>query len=65
MTHFEAGRDVAVFSADRQDMIPDLVLALASFAVLMSPVVVDAGKYFELRRKTKAEDDCWEKELPS
>lgn len=47
-------------------MIPDIVLALASVAVLLSPVVIDAGKSFELRRaKVGNEGDCWEKDLPS
>jgi hypothetical protein len=44
-------------------MIPDLLLALASVAVLLSPVVVDAGKSYELHRKR--EDECWEEEPPS
>ncbi len=46
-------------------MIPDLVLALASVAVLLSPVVIDAGIHYELRDKTKTKEDPWEKELPS
>jgi hypothetical protein len=46
-------------------MIPDLLLAFASVAVLLSPVVVDAGIYFELRREPDKEEACWEKELPS
>jgi len=46
-------------------MIPDLLLAFASVAVLLSPVVVDAGKCYELQRNKKLEDDFWEPELPS
>jgi hypothetical protein len=46
-------------------MIPDLLLAFASVAVLLSPVVVDAGIHFELRKEPHKEEDCWEKELPS
>ncbi len=46
-------------------MIPDLLLAVASVAVLLSPVVVDAGLYFELRKDPDKEEDRWEKELPS
>ena len=34
-------------------MIPDLLLALASVAVLLSPVVVDAGLQFELRKDAR------------
>jgi hypothetical protein len=46
-------------------MIPDLLLAFASVAVLLSPVVVDAGIHFELRRDPDKEADCWEEEPPS
>jgi hypothetical protein len=46
-------------------MIPDLLLALASVAVLLSPVVVEAGKCYELQRNKKMEDDFWETDLPS
>jgi hypothetical protein len=46
-------------------MLPDLLLAFASVAVLLSPVVVDAGLHFELRREPDKEADCWEEELPS
>jgi hypothetical protein len=46
-------------------MIPDLLLAFASVAVLLSPVVLDAGLHFELRRDPNKGEDCWEKELPS
>lgn len=46
-------------------MIPDLLLALASVAVLLSPVIVDAGKYYDLQRNKQMEDDSWEPELPS
>jgi len=46
-------------------MIPDLLLAFASVAVLLSPVVVDMGSHFELRQEPDKGEDCWEKELPS
>ena len=46
-------------------MIPDLLLAFASVAVLLSPVVVDAGIHFELSKETNKDEDCWKKELPS
>jgi hypothetical protein len=46
-------------------MIPDLLLAFASVAVLLSPVVVDAGNHFELRKEPDKDADCWEEELPS
>ncbi len=42
-------------------MIPDLLLAIASMAVLLSPIVVDAGIRFELRKgpdkQARADDD--------
>jgi hypothetical protein len=46
-------------------MIPDLLLAFASVAVLLSPVLVDAGLYFELGREEDKGEDRWEKEQPS
>jgi hypothetical protein len=46
-------------------MIPDLLLAVASIAVLLSPIVVDAGHYFELRKERDKKEVCWEKELPT
>ncbi len=46
-------------------MIPDLLLAVASVAVLLSPVIVDAGLSFESRKAVDKHEDCWEKELPS
>jgi hypothetical protein len=46
-------------------MIPDIMLAFASVAVLLSPVVLDAGLHVELRNDPNKEEDCWEKELPS
>ncbi|MGD0647670.1 MAG: hypothetical protein ABR971_06735 [Acidobacteriaceae bacterium] len=46
-------------------MIPDLLLALASVAVLLSPVVIDAGLHFELRKEPDKEEACWEQDLPS
>jgi hypothetical protein len=46
-------------------MIPDLLLAVASVAVLLSPVVVDASLYFESWKDPDKEEDRWEKELPS
>jgi hypothetical protein len=46
-------------------MIPDLLLAFASVAVLLSPVVLDAGLHFELRKEPDKKAACWEKELPS
>ena len=65
MARFETGLHVVGFDADRATMIPDLLLAFASVAVLLSPVVVDAGKCYELQRNKKLEDDFWEPELPS
>jgi hypothetical protein len=64
MSRFETGPHVVRQYADRLAMIPDLLLALASVAVLLSPVVVDAGKCYELQRNKKMEDDLWEPELP-
>jgi hypothetical protein len=46
-------------------MIPDLLLALASVAVLLSPVVLDAGLHFELRKDQDKEKARWDKDLPS
>jgi hypothetical protein len=46
-------------------MIPDLMLALASVVVLLSPVVVDAGKAYEFRRNRQVDDDVWKEELQS
>jgi len=56
---------VCAAGVDRTAMLPDLLLAFASVAVLLSPVVVDAGLHFELRREPDKEADCWEEELPS
>ncbi len=46
-------------------MIPDILLALASVAVLLSPVVVHVGFHSEDRKVRGKEEDGWEKELPS
>ena len=46
-------------------MIPDILLALASVAVLLSPVVVHVGFHSEDRKDPSKEEDGWEKELPS
>jgi hypothetical protein len=46
-------------------MIPDLLLALASVAVLLLPVVVHVGFHAEVRKVRGKEEDCWEKDLPS
>jgi hypothetical protein len=46
-------------------MIPDLLLALASVAVLLSPVAVHVGFHAEVRKVRDKEEDGWEKELSS
>jgi hypothetical protein len=46
-------------------MIPDLLLALASVAVLLSPFLVEAGMNYELRKNTETQEPSWNKELPS
>ncbi len=46
-------------------MIPDILLALASVAVLLSPVVVHIGLHAEDRKVQGNEENYWEKELPS
>ena len=46
-------------------MIPDILLALASVAVLLSPMVVHVGFHSEVRKFRSKEQDEWEKELPS
>ena len=46
-------------------MIPDILLALASVAVLLSPVVVHVGFHDEDRKVRGKGEDGWDKELPS
>jgi hypothetical protein len=50
---------------DRASMIPDLLLALASITVLLSPFLVEAGMNYELRKNTETQEPSWNKELPS
>ena len=40
-------------------MIPDLLLALVSVAVLLSPVFIDAGRSYESRKSQKTRQDFW------
>ncbi len=51
--------------ADRVSMIPDLLLALASVAVLLSPLMMDAGLKWDLRRSMKSAKNSRNDELPS
>lgn len=44
-------------------MITDLLLALASVAVLLSPFVMEAGYSLELRRSTEERKAPWDKKL--
>jgi hypothetical protein len=37
-------------------MIPDLLLAFASVAVLLSPLLLDAGRNYEPRKSPEAEE---------
>jgi hypothetical protein len=46
-------------------MIPDILLALASVAVLLSPVVVHVGFHSEDRNLLAKKEDGWDEELPS
>jgi hypothetical protein len=46
-------------------MIPDLLLAVASVAVLLSPVVAHVGFHADDRKALGKEEDVWDKELPS
>jgi hypothetical protein len=46
-------------------MIPDFLLALASVAVLLSPIVVDAGKSYEIQRNKGMHYEILEEDLPS
>ena len=45
--------------ADRQGMIPDLLLALASVVVLVSPLLLDAGKHYEFRKSQEDKQAFW------
>jgi hypothetical protein len=40
-------------------MIPDLLLALASIAVLLSPFFIDAGRNYESRKSREAKQAFW------
>jgi len=46
-------------------MISDILLALASAAVLLSPVVVHVGFHAEDRKERSKDEDAWDKEVPS
>lgn len=46
-------------------MIPDLLLTLASVAVLLSPLLMEACLSYELRRNTEGQDQSWNDKLPS
>ena len=46
-------------------MIPDILLALASVAVLLSPVVVHVGFHAEDRHVRGKDKDRWKEDLPS
>jgi hypothetical protein len=46
-------------------MIPDILLALASVAVVLSPVVVHVGFHTEDRKVRGKEEDGWDQEQPS
>ncbi len=45
-------------------MIPDLLLAFASVAVLLSPLLLEVGLNYELRRNMDEQDESWNGKLP-
>jgi hypothetical protein len=51
--------EVCAPNVDRAGMIPDLLLALVSVAVLLSPVFIDAGRSYESRKSQKTRQDFW------
>ena len=40
-------------------MIPDLMLAIASVAVLLSPFLLDAGRNYEYRKREEGKEPFW------
>ncbi len=46
-------------------MIPDLLLALASVAVLLSPLFIEAGRSYEFQKSKETKETFWDEELPS
>jgi hypothetical protein len=53
------GTKVCAPSADGAGMIPDLLLALASVAVLLSPFFIDAARNYEFRKSLAAREAFW------
>ena len=51
--------NVCALSVDRAGMIPDLMLAIASVAVLLSPFLLDAGRNYEYRKREEGKEPFW------